>query len=190
VEELARALCDGKQARAFDHQVRRCESGRPPLGFGRPEDGSAPSALGRVHNHYSPASARRRLCGVFPEAASDAPFLLLNVWRAMVHVVQDTPLAVCDARSVNVADWVVADLIYRERTGEINLVTYRPEHRWYYYPDRRPEEVLVFISSGSRPHGNVAKADTMTPHCAFDLPHIPANAPLRQSMEVRCAVLL
>lgn len=192
--DAARALCDGREARVFDHQVRRREPGRPPLDFGRPGDGSTPTALGRVHNDYSEESALRRMRQVFPDAPPDAPFVILNFWRPLIGPVLDTPLAVCDARSVGEDDWVATDLIYRERTGEINLATHHPAHRWYYYPAMQPGEVLVFISYATRldtparitPH----PAARMTPHCAFDHPSIPIDAPLRQSIEARCVVLL
>ncbi len=194
IEEAARALCDGRRARVFDHQIRRREAGRPPLDFGRPGDGTAPSALGRVHNDYSEDSAQRRLRAVFPDAAPDAPFLILNFWRPLVGPILDTPLALCDARSVRADDWVETDLIYRERIGEINLARHHPGHRWYYYAAMQPHEVLVFVSYAS-PLESPARisphpAPRMTPHCAFDLPDIPADAPPRQSIETRCLILL
>lgn len=194
LEDAARVLCDGRRARVFDHQVRRREPGRPPLDFGRPGDGSVPSALGRVHNDYSEDSALRRMQQVFPEAALDAPFVILNFWRPIVGPVLDTPLALCDARSVGDDDWIAADLIYRERMGEINLATHHPAHRWYYYPAMQPGEVLVFISYATRldtpARITPRPAARMTPHCAFDHPAMPPDAPLRQSIEARCVVLL
>lgn len=186
----AQALCGAKDVRVFDHQIRRREPGRPALGFGRPGDGSAPTALGRAHNDYSRASAMRRFKSVFPELLHDVPFAILNFWRPIENPVLDTPLAVCDARTVQATDWVSADVIYPDRVGEIQLLEHRAGHGWYYYPAMQPHEVLVFVSYASQVPQRSCPLPEMTPHCAFDLPDIPHGAPLRQSIETRCMVLL
>ena len=75
--------------------------------------------------------------------------------RALQHVAsrlpppQDFPLAVCDARTVAPEDEVTVTAITVEKdTGEITHDTtgylYNPAHRWYYYRDMTPAEVLVF----------------------------------------------
>jgi hypothetical protein len=96
----------------------------------------------------------------------------------------DTPLAVCDARSISVKDLVVADLYYRDRTGELYLVQESPRHRWAYFSEMDRNEALVFKQYDSQVNG-IAR---FTPHSAFDLPDIPPDAPLRQSIEIRCLV--
>jgi hypothetical protein len=104
----------------------------------------------------------------------------------MMHPALDTPLAVCDARSFPMHDWVACELIYPTRTGEIYLGKYADSHRWYYYPAMAPDELLVFKTYDSR----LDSPARMTPHCAFDDPTAPADAPLRQSIEARCLVIL
>jgi len=186
LEALALELTGGLRALVFDHQLRMREPGRAELSFGRPGDGSKPTALGRVHNDYTEASGRRRLHQVLPDAPDDRPFLILNFWRLVGNPAIDTPLAVCDARSFARQDWVATDIIYRERTGEIYLGRHNESHAWYYYPAMTPDEVLVFKSFDSRLDCPVR----MTPHCAFDDPTAPADAPLRRSIEARCLVIL
>ncbi len=186
MEAIALALTDGRRAVCFDHAVRKREPGRPPLGFGRSGDGSKPAALGRVHNDYTEESGRRRLDLVFPEGAPDAPFLILNLWRPIHHPAIDTPLAVCDARSFPARDWVATDIIYQNRVGEIYLGMHSSGHQWYYFPEMQPDEVLAFVTYDSR----FDQPARMTPHCAFDDPNTPADAPLRQSIEARCLVVL
>lgn len=186
VEAAALELTGGLRAIVFDHQLRQREEGRPPLGFGRQGDGSKPSAVGRVHNDYTEDSGRRRLKVVLPDAPDDRPFLILNFWRPVIDHVFDTPLAVCDARSFASLDWVAADIFYPDRAGEIYLGRYANGHTWYYYPVMSPDEVLVFKSYDSRLDCPVR----MTPHCAFDDPTAPADAPLRKSIETRCLVIL
>lgn len=186
VEELACAITGGSRAVVFDHKLRMREEGRPPLTFGRHGDGSEPAAVGRVHIDYSEASGKRRLELTLPTVAPEHTFVILNFWRPILHPACDTPLAVCDARTISSEHLVASDIIYPERTGEIYLVTYSATHRWYYYPAMAPNEVLVFKHYDSR----TTARTRMTPHCAFDDPTVPANVPLRRSIEVRCLVLL
>jgi hypothetical protein len=186
VEAMALEMTGGIRAVVFDYQLRKREEGRPALSFGRYGDGTKPSAVGRVHNDYTERSGRRRLKMVLADAPDDRPFVILNFWRPVIDPVLDTPLAVCDARSFPDPDWVAADIIYPDRTGEIYLARYSGTHTWYYYPAMLPDEVLVFKSFDSRLDCPVR----MTPHCAFDDPNAPGDAPLRKSIETRCLVVL
>jgi hypothetical protein len=93
-------------------------------------------------------------------------------------------LAVCNACSISVKDLVAADLYYRDRVGELYLVQESRRHRWAYFSEMERNEALVFKVYDSQVNG-VAR---FTPHSAFDLPDIPPDAPLRQSIEIRCLV--
>jgi hypothetical protein len=185
-EEIAKQVTGGVKAVVFDHLLRQREEGRPPLRMGRHGDGSKPAAVGRVHNDYSEMSGRRRLNMIFPDAGAGFPFVIVNLWRPVFYPAIDTPLAVCDARSFAMRDWVECDLIYPERRGEIYLGKYSNSHHWYYYPEMQPSEVLIFKTYDSR--SDVPAR--MTPHCAFDDLTIPPDTSLRRSMEVRCLVVL
>lgn len=184
MEALAKSLVGGTQAIVFDHLLRQREPHRPALTFGR--EGAHPAGVGRVHGDYTETSGQRRLRLVMAEAAPDRPFVILNFWRPVDHVALDAPLAVCDARSFPARDWVESDVIYPTRTGEIYLGKYASGHDWYYYPAMRPDEVLVFKTYDSRRDCPAR----MTPHCAFDDPTTPPDAPPRRSIELRCLVVL
>jgi hypothetical protein len=110
---------------------------------------------------------------------------IVNIWRSIGGPVQDTPLAVCDARTVSAADLVEGEVRYPRRAGEIYLVRHSPRHRWSYYPGMDRHEALVFKQFDSR-GDDVAR---FTPHAAFDLPQVPPDAPLRESIELRCLVI-
>jgi hypothetical protein len=56
-------------------------------------------------------------------------FSVVNVWRPIVEVVQESPIAVCDAQSIAFTDLVALDLLYRDRVGETYAITYNPSHR-------------------------------------------------------------
>jgi hypothetical protein len=185
--ELAKCVTGADHAHIFDHQVRQREAGRPNLTFGRHGDGSRPGAAGRIHNDYTESSGQKRF-DILPldqkvrETAQR--FAIVNIWRSIAGKIVDTPLAVCDARSISVKDLVVTDLYYRDRTGELYLVQESSRHRWAYFSEMDRSEALVFKQYDSQVNG-VAR---FTPHCAFDLPDIAPDAPLRQSIEIRCLV--
>jgi hypothetical protein len=107
----------------------------------------------------------------------------INLWRG-TRPVQCSPLAVCDARSVDRSDFMLV------RFGEappppgpvpggLN-VAHNPKHHWYYYPDMQPDEVLVF-----RLYDTGNKDWHMTAHTAVVDPTAAPDAPKRMSYELR-----
>jgi hypothetical protein len=185
--ELAKAVTGADRAYIFDHQIRLREAGRPALTFGRHGDGRRPGAAGRIHNDYTETSGQKRF-EILPLEESvrerTQRFAIVTIWRSIGGKIVDTPLALCDARSISVKDLVAADLKYRDRTGELYLMQESPGHRWAYFSEMDRNEASVFKQYDSQVNG-VAR---FTPHSAFDLPDIPPDAPLRQSIEIRCLV--
>jgi hypothetical protein len=185
VARIALAATGATRAFVFDHLVRKREPG-VPVAFGR-RDGHRPGAAGRVHSDFTPVSARRRLeleLGAAHAVALIPRYSIVNLWRSIRHPVLDAPLALCDARTVAPGDLVASDILYPERTGEIYQVRYRAAHSWSYFSAMTRDEVLVFKQFDSAPQ--VASA---TPHAAFEHPHAPPDAPLRESIEIRCLLV-
>jgi hypothetical protein len=65
--------------------------------------------------------------------------------------------------------------------GETYQLRYNAGHRWYYFPQMRRDEALVFKVYESEQDGRAR----FTPHTSFIDPTSPANAPPRQSIEAR-----
>src|SRR5689334_1449832 len=105
--ELAKYITGANHAHIFDHQIRQREAGRPTLSFGRHGDGSRPGAAGRIHNDYTETSGQKRF-EILPleerVRARAQRFAIVNLWRSIGGKVVDTPLAVCDARTISVKD--------------------------------------------------------------------------------------
>jgi len=139
-----------------------------------------------VHNDYSLRSAPRRVRDHVPANAEELlkhRFAEINVWRP-IRTVESTPLAVCDARSIEARDVVACDLVYPHRVGETYAFTYNPHHRWFYFPQMTPDEVLLLKCYDSAEDGRAR----FTAHTAFDDPSSPSDAPARESIEVRALV--
>lgn len=186
--ELALGVTGASRAFVFDHLVRRRELDRAALTFGRRSADGRVATNGRIHNDYTEASGRKRLALVLNDAQAAARvkrYSIVNVWRSINGPVQDTPLAVCDARTVTVSDLVVSEVRYPRRTGEIYLALHSPLHRWSYFPEMDGHEALIFKQYDSQ----VSGVSRFTPHAAFDLPNVPPGAPLRESIELRCLVI-
>jgi hypothetical protein len=108
-----------------------------------------------------------------------------NVWRVVSQPPQDWPLAVCDVQTVARQDLIEADGVYDYGDGpwdryEAYLVRHNPAHRWIYFSDMRPDEVLIF-----RGYGNEARWIAGAPHSAFADPTCPEEAGGRISVEAR-----
>ncbi len=162
----------------FDHTLRIRRTDVPDR-----TPGTHRQPVMRVHNDYTDVSGPQRvrdLMGDEAEALLTRRFAFVNVWRPIKGPVLDTPLAVCDARSVADGDLVASSLIYQDRTGEIQVATYNPEHRWFYFPRMTVDETIMIKCFDSR--RDVAR---FVPHVAFDDPTTPPDAPPRESIEIR-----
>ena len=88
------------------------------------------------------------------------------------------------ARTIDQHDLVESDLVYKNRVGETYSVTYNPAHQWYYAPELRRDEALLLKCYDSKTDGRARFA----PHTAFQDPTAPADAPPRESIELRTFV--
>ena len=163
----------------FDHTLRH----RTP-GNSRGTAVTPRPPVHRVHVDFTVASGARRareIVGDRDHALLSKRFAVINVWRPIRGPLQDSPLAVTDARSVAFDDLVATDLIYPDRVGEFYTVKFNPSHRWFYAPRMTPDEVLLLKCFDSAENG-IAR---FAPHTAFTDPSATADALPRESIEVR-----
>jgi hypothetical protein len=139
----------------------------------------------RVHDDQTPASAPNRVTKhLSPEEAAwrlQRRFAIVNFWRPIGTPVLKTPLAVCDARTIDPADLLPSDLVYRDWVGETYSVAFNSRHRWYWYPQQATTEATLLKIYDSATDGRAR----LTAHTAFDNPYSPADAPPRRSIEIR-----
>ena len=178
VERLVAATTGASRAVVFDH-TRRAESKET-----REEKGIREPAQ-NVHNDHTERSAERRLRDELPEGEAEAllkrRFAIVNVWRPVREPVQSAPLALCDSSSVELKDLIPSERRSKERVGEIQLVTFNPAHRWFYFPNMRRNEVLLIKVYDSARDGRARFAI----HSGFDDPSSPPDAAPRESIETR-----
>jgi len=178
-ERLVAAATGADRVVVFDHTIRRQLAGVADRTTGAPRQ-----PVPRVHNDYTEKSGPQRVRDLMGDEAEDLlrhRFAFINVWRPISGPLRDAPLAVCDAASVAYGDFVAADLVYRDRTGETYAVTHDPRHRWYYVSAMGRHEALLLKCFDSTRDGTARFA----PHTAFEDPSAPTDKLPRESIELR-----
>jgi hypothetical protein len=166
----------------FDHLQRRRVPGVTDRAAGGPRQPAT-----RVHVDHTARSGPQRVRDLLPDEAEEllkGRVQVINLWRPIRGPLQDAPLAVCDARTVDPKDLVPSDLVYRERVGETYSVTWNPAHEWYYVPEMRREQALLLKIADTKTDGRAR----FMPHTSFTDPTTPPDAFPRESIELRTLV--
>lgn len=177
VERLVAQKTGAVRVIVFDHNVRNgSKEAREKLGVREP--------VKFAHNDYTLKSGPQRVRELVGDAEAEEllkhRYAFINVWRAVRGPIEEFPLAVCDARSMVLKDFIATDLKYPDRTGEVYSVAYNPTHRWFYFPRMQTDEALLLKCFDSD-----ERRTQFTAHSAFEDPTSPPNALPRESIEAR-----
>ncbi|RHZ68076.1 hypothetical protein CDV55_107860 [Aspergillus turcosus] len=193
LEDYFREALGAKNVRALDFQVpqidapsklRRKAPEFPHFG-GRLPPRPQPSLL--THVDVTPDAARTIVRELYKDVAEEilnGRFQIITVWKPCRLPVGDWPLAICDATSVEPDDLVAADIIYPKFIAENYMLHHNENQRWYWLPDQKADEVLVF-----KAHDSEGSASRPCPHGAFPLPCQDEKTPPRESIDVRLLVM-
>lgn len=181
IKKLVLEVSGARDALVFDHTLR--SDSRDVRGARTTRE---PAAV--IHNDYTDPSAERRLRDLLPEEEAERAlkrrYAIVNVWRSVAGPAFNSPLALCDAASLSAGDLVASERRAAERIGELELVTYNPAHRWFYYPGVTRDEAVLIKTFDSATDGRARRAV----HTAFANPAAPVEAPPRESIESRLLV--
>ena len=141
-----------------------------------------------AHVDFNEVALRGWVTRLAPERAEELVkkrLVNINLWRPL-RPVENMPLAVCDARSVEKSDFMNVRFgeggqtsSIAETAGGFNLA-FNPQHRWLYYPHMQPDEVIAFrLFDTGDPDWR------MTAHTAFEDPTSIPDSPKRESFELR-----
>ncbi|OAL49293.1 hypothetical protein IQ07DRAFT_512251 [Pyrenochaeta sp. DS3sAY3a] len=212
VENLLRDKLSGvKKVVIFDHTIRRRTKDSPRQPVQQVHIDQSPGAAEvRVRRHVPPDEADELVKGRYQiinvwrpieNPASDHPLAVID-WRTTKpgDFIKTDLMYPKRADSADVDDRgkeVLPDpnkynsAEGYEVRGETMGVAANETHKYYYQKDMTTDEVLFlkcFDSYGEGlPNGKKGLA-VGTPHTAFSDPQTPADAPGRQSIEVRCLV--
>jgi len=181
IERLVKNRTGSQRVLIFDHTLRSGDEATRQEKLVR-------EPVKSVHNDYTEWSAPQRVRDLLPadeaEVFLERRFAIVQVWRPIRHPIQSDPLAICDARTIAPGDLIAAERRFPDRVGETYRISYNPDHRWYYFPNMRRNEALVFKVYDSEKDGRAR----FTAHTSFDDPTSPPDAPRRESIEMRLLV--
>lgn len=177
IEQLVKERTGASRVVVFDHTLRSGDEATR-------EEKLVREPVKSVHNDYTEWSGPQRVRDLLPdeaEALIEGRFAIVQVWRSISHPIQSNPLAICDARTLSPENLVASERRYPDRVGETYHITYNPDHHWFYFPNMRRNEALVFTVYDSAKDGRAR----FTAHTSFDDPTTPPDAPPRESIEMR-----
>lgn len=175
VEALIRQATGASKVVVFDHTIRVAD---------RAVERGLRAPVPTVHNDYTEKSGPQRvreLLGAEAEGLLTRRFAEYNVWRPIRGPVKTFPLGLVDSSTIAAGDLAICDLVYADRTGEIYQGVFNPQHRWYYFPDMQRDEAVLIKCYDSARDGRAR----FSLHAAFEDPTSPADAPPRESIEIR-----
>jgi hypothetical protein len=181
VDRLIAAATGAARVVTFDYNVRSAaREARGEAGIRGP--------VPRTHNDFTVRSGRERAAselearGLGPELLRGR-FAIVNLWRPIGRPVEKSPLALCDAGSIEGSDLIAVDLIYRDRVGETYAVQFNPSQRWYQFPWLAPNEAILI-----KGYDSAEQVARFAAHSAFEDPRSRPDAPERESIETRSLV--
>ncbi|WP_298258272.1 CmcJ/NvfI family oxidoreductase [uncultured Litoreibacter sp.] len=174
--ELTALLNDqvsAKEVVVFDHTVRT------------DDPNAARKPARNVHSDYSVDGAEQRLIDILGEekAAEWAKghYAFINVWRPVGDTINSAPLGFIRPSSVDDEDWILLDLIYPDRKGQIMGLAENSHHEWVYMSKMTPDDVVYFNIYDNQGRPSVG-------HSALDMVEDPNCHTIRKSIESRTLV--
>lgn len=181
IEALIKGHTGAARVVVFDHTLRSGDEG-----FRNEKKVREP--VMSVHNDYTEWSGPQRVRDLLPPDEAEAllknRFAIIQVWRAIRNPIEANPLAICDARTLSTDSLIASERRYPDRVGETYRISYDPDQRWFYFPNMRRDEALIFKVYDSETDGRAR----FTAHTSFEDPNTPAGAPPRESIEMRALV--
>lgn len=186
--DLLLKLTGCRAAKVTQHQYRNgfggLDSNHPRAA--KPTPNGSEGVYGGIHSDVTPHSESG-----WARLVDNRHFQVFNFWQSSntTASIQVMPLSLCDMHSVEPEDMICADS-WNQTKNPRKLVSYRlafnPNQKWYYYPNMKPSELLVFKQYDTRQELPNRRC---VYHGAIDLPNTPESAPLRETIEVRLLAL-
>ncbi|KAL7788773.1 hypothetical protein V8C43DRAFT_287040 [Trichoderma afarasin] len=155
------------------------EDAAPPV-YSVHVDHTLEGGFHRIERHLTPEESKKYL-------SEGWRVRIVNIWRPL-HTVTTAPLTVCDARSVAATDLLEVDQINESWYGEVFLLKFNADHRFYWLSNQTPDEVCMMLMFDS--HNGKAELDMhCCAHASFNDAKMLAPGSRRESVEVRAIVI-
>ncbi|KAL6895046.1 hypothetical protein GGI43DRAFT_424494 [Trichoderma evansii] len=156
ITEVKKALkleLGAKYVHVLDYAVRKRHESFP-VSTGEEYQYDQPTAL--AHIDFTAKEGERIIRVLFGDRAEEVlkgRWQAINVWKPIKGPLDDWPLGLCDARSVDFAnDTIAGDIVFDDFVTENLQIFPSPNFQWYYVPDQNIWEALMFKSADRCPH--------------------------------------
>lgn len=177
IEELVKQETGAKRVLIFDHTLRSGDQGTR-------DEKKIREPVTVVHNDYTEWSGPQRVRDLLPEDEAEellkGRVAVVQVWRAITKPIQRSPLAMCKANSIEFGDLIASERRHPDRIGEIYQLSHNPSQDWVYFPEMTRDEALVF-----KCYDSDSDRARFTAHGSFEFADTAADAPPRESIEIR-----
>lgn len=167
----------------LDYTVRRRDN-TFPISTGQEYEYDQPTSM--AHVDFTVREGERMTEILFGDRAGEVlagHWQIINLWKPIKGPLNDWPLSLCDARTV---DWrkdiVPGDVVFDDFVTENIKVYHNPAQKWYYLPDQQISEALIFKSSDS-----VHSTAPAAIHAGCPNPNSDPQE-CRESLDCRCLV--
>ena len=175
VKAIVKKITRANEVFVFDHTIR----------FGLENSKRKPAH--HVHNDYTirtaHSRAEERVGKALFASMAGRRMIQINVWRPLVDIVHRSPLAFCDATTIDAQDFIPTNIHFpdTDHVGEIYALRKAEGQEWSYFSEMTHDEVVLIKGYDSLTEG-VAR---FTPHTAFEYPDQDPAVPPRKSIETR-----
>ncbi|KAL6712736.1 hypothetical protein ACLMJK_009674 [Lecanora helva] len=183
VVEFLKKEQGAKRVLVFDHTIRTQKNAAKALT--QETNTSQRTPVMFVHCDYTAESGPTRVKQLLPDEADSLlsnRVAFFNVWKPIHRTVEENPLAMLDVTSSRPSDFFKLHLRYRDRDGENYIMRHSEGHRWWYFPEMTPEQVVLLKTFDSEVGDGRAR---FVGHSAFKDPSSREGAPPRESVEIR-----
>ncbi len=166
---MLKSLNGASEVRVSGHQVRT-------------EDPS--SFLGAysryLHCDYPLTPSPKREAGVLGRDLAGADYAWFNIWSPIDRPAEQNQLTILDARTLSMDDICEYNFTEHAGNGYAAIPAHNPNHRFFYFPNMKPGEAIIFKQFDSRAGRAMA-----CPHTAFYHPDVGDISAARRSVEFR-----
>ena len=150
----------------------------------RQASGGVRNAIPLVHTDHAENAIEELVAHYLPDEAETllrGRTAVVQVWQPSSRLVERRPLALCDAQSLAPKDMVMTTRVGTKPGKNLYHLFPNKKQKWYFFPRMTNEEAILFKSDESADDGRACAV----PHCSFEDPAMRADAPHRESIEVR-----
>ncbi|MEE3133369.1 MAG: CmcJ/NvfI family oxidoreductase, partial [Pseudomonadota bacterium] len=109
-----------------------------------------------------------------------ADYAWFNIWSPIERLAEQNQLTVLDARTLSMDDICEYNFTEQAGNGYAAIPAHNPNHRFFYFPQMKPGEVIIFKQFDSR-----SDKAMVCPHTAFYDPDVGDHSAARRSVEFR-----